>query len=123
MTAYDVRSLIAVLIGLFVWCALYARVLALPAIHGWYAKNNKTWVVVVVGWIWILIALGVLVVLDVFDGRDLGIVILCCAAAGAPIIIWQYLQDSRHRAIYDATQRRKRGTDHDTDDPRRAGRQ
>lgn len=106
MSASDVRSLVLVLIGLFAWCALYARILATHP-H-WYLPNNKTWVTVLLGFVWILVALGILVYLGLFDLADLGIVILCCSAAGAPIIVWQYIQDARHRATLRASRNNSR---------------
>ncbi len=109
MSASDVQILVIVLVGLFAWCALYARVLALHP--QWYLPNNKTWVTVLFGFLWILIALAILVSYGIFGLADFGIVILCCSAAGAPIVIWQYIQDARQRATLHATQNNRRGED------------
>jgi uncharacterized membrane protein len=105
MSTHDAEIFATVLVGLFAWCALYARVLATHP--QWYLPNNKTWVTVLLGIIWILIALGVLVYAGLFPLDALGIVILCCCAAGAPIVIWQYMQRTNHRAILKATEPRK----------------
>lgn len=109
MTNREAGIFVAVLVGLFAWCLLYARVLATHP-H-WYIPNNKTWVTVVVGVIWILIALGILARCGLLSARDWGIVTLCHCAGGAAMIIWQYLQDTKQKATLEATEPKENNRD------------
>jgi hypothetical protein len=92
------------MIGLAAWCFGYALLINTRRISRWILRNNKTWLLVVFGIIWVLIALRVLVEFGLFGAFEWGFTVLAFGFGGLPMIIVELIKDGRHRAAYDATE-------------------
>lgn len=84
--------------GLSLWCAVYAAVL--NRLHDAYSPDY-VWLTVVIGACWILIAMAIFAYFDHITWYAWRLLIGATSAAGAPVIVWQLLQNARRRALRD----------------------
>ena len=88
---------------LFLVCVAYAIVL--DKHPHWYLPRNRTWITVVIGNTFIVVAQAALLTWGVAIG--IGTIIATNGAAGAPISIWQLVRGAANSAEQRARKRSK----------------
>jgi hypothetical protein len=81
-------ELVVLLVGLAIWCSLYA--LILHWIRPWYNRHNLTALTVILGNLWIIAAMFIAAAIGIIPPRAAVLLFLFNAAAGTPILIWQF---------------------------------
>lgn len=80
-----------VTLGLMVWCSGYAWILSRPAVQKRYVPD-WTAATVVGGFVWVDMAMAALAARGHLSWETIAALFILEAAAGIPIVVWQYLQ-------------------------------